>query len=269
MDLLQEIEKQVIPEDKLYIYSIGQSGYVLKTYDSTIYIDPYLSDYIENPNGINDQYMCRRYPPPFDPEMITNCDAIICTHAHVDHMDPWTINRINTNFQLYSSIGAFEKSNINFSGLRTTFLSPQETCQIKSFTVKPIPAAHYNLMDEKGQPDCLSIIVQWQEKLLFFWGDGIAYEGQYNLLSSLSFDCFFAPINGRDSFREKKGIIGNINGSELAEICSKLNIKRLIPNHYDMFKNNTGSVKPFQKEIKQKYPNQSVNVLECGDKIEL
>lgn len=83
------------------------------------------------------------------------------------------------------------------------------------------------------------------------------------------FDCFFAPINGRDSFREKKGIIGNINGNELAEICSKLNIKQLIPNHYDMFKNNTGSVKLFQKEIKQKYPNQSVNVLECGDKIEL
>jgi len=32
------------------------------------------------------------------------------------------------------------------------------------------------------------------------------------------------------------GIIGNINGKELAELCCNLNVKSLVPNHIDMFK---------------------------------
>lgn len=65
MDLIQEIEKQPLFIDQLVIYFIGQSGYVLKTKDCTLYIEPYLSDYIENPKGLNDSYMNRNYPTPF------------------------------------------------------------------------------------------------------------------------------------------------------------------------------------------------------------
>jgi len=124
------------------------------------------------------------------------------------------------------------------------------------------------LADEKGRPDCLSIHIQWQDKSLFFWGDGIGYEKQYDLLSPVKFDYFFAPINGRDAKREKMGIIGNIKEYELAEFCSKLSINHIIPNHYDMFKNNTGSVSLFQKEVKRRCKGQSVLILNCGDKVE-
>ena len=74
----------------------------------TIYIDPYLSDYIENPLGLNEKNMYRLFPPPINPELISKCDAIICTHSHVDHMDPWTISKINSDFKFFSSIGAYE-----------------------------------------------------------------------------------------------------------------------------------------------------------------
>ena len=80
---------------------------------------------------------------------------------------------------------------------------------------------------------------------------------------------FFAPINGRDKKREKEGIIGNIKENELAEFCSKLSIKNIVPNHYDMFINNTGSIDLFKKEIKIKNPNQSIITMNCGDKIEI
>ncbi|MBT4637173.1 MAG: MBL fold metallo-hydrolase [Candidatus Marinimicrobia bacterium] len=269
MDLLQKIEKQNVMEGQLEIYFIGQSGYVLKTNNSTIYIDPYLSDYIENPEGLNERIMTRNYSPPFNPGIISKCDAIICTHAHIDHMDPWTLKRIKPKFQLFTSIGAYEKSIINFPKSRVTFLTPQKPCNIASFKIISFPAAHYELRDEKGRPDCLSILIQWQNKFLFFWGDGIGYEGQFDLLSSFNFDYFFAPINGRDIMREKMGIIGNIKEDELAALCSKLSIEHIIPNHYDMFKNNTGSVASFQGELKKRNPNQSVIIMKCGDMIEL
>jgi len=78
---------------------------------------------------------------------------------------------------------------------------------------------------------------------------------------------FFAPINGRDKKREKEGIIGNIKENELAEFCSKLSVKHIIPNHYDMFVNNTGSIDLFKKEIAIRNSNQSVIIMNCGNNI--
>jgi|TARA_Y100000310_G_C20661102_1_gene804858 L-ascorbate metabolism protein UlaG (beta-lactamase superfamily) len=268
MDLLYEIEEESIDKNRLDVFFIGQSGYILKTNECIIYIDPYLSDYIENPNGLSDKYMCRNYPSPIDPKKIKKCDAVICTHAHVDHMDPWTINQIKPQFQLHTSIGAYEMSEIALKKKHVEFVYPDKSYQVGPFDLIPFPAAHYQLTDEKGRPDCLSFLIKWRDKSLFFWGDGICYEGQHELLSNIQFDYFFAPINGRDSFREKRGIIGNLKESELANICAQLKIKNVIPNHYDMFNNNTGSISLFQTQINDVCPDQKVTILKCGEKFE-
>ena len=267
INLLKDIESQDIDDNEFCIYFLGQSGYVLKFKELIIYIDPYLSDYIENPLGLNEKKMYRSFPSPIDPKLISKCDVIICTHSHVDHMDPWTINTINSDYKLFSSIGAYEKSDITILQSRITFLYPNNMFTLGEISIIPFPAAHYELTDQLGRPDCLSIVIQWKNKTLFFWGDGIIYEGQYELLSNYNFDYFFAPINGRDTKRESQGIIGNIKENELAEFCSKLSIKHIIPNHYDMFINNTGSIDLFKKEINIRNPDLSILTMNCGDKI--
>ena len=269
MNIINEIELNNIDENQLHIYFIGQSGYVLKSKKSIIYIDPYLSNYIDDHNGLNQVDMIRNFSSPIDPSSIKKCDAIICTHSHVDHMDPWTINRVKTEFNLCASIGSVSKSKIKIPESRTIFLSSDNPLNITDFKVISFPAAHYDLTDNLGRPDCLSVLIQWKKKLIFFWGDGISYQGQNELLSKFKFDYFFAPINGRDKSREKMGIVGNITESELANVSTTLKIKNIIPNHYDMFNNNTGSVDLFQKELKKVNPAQSVIIMECGDKIEL
>ena len=67
---------------------------------------------------------------------------------------------------------------------------------ISSFTVVPFRAAHYALTGEKGQPDCLSLLIKWETKTLFFWGDGIGYNGQIDLLSPFFIALTFALIFG-------------------------------------------------------------------------
>ena len=163
MNLLQKIESQKIDDNQLCIYFLGQSGYVLNFKEMTIYIDPYLTDYIENPLGLNEKKMYRSYPSPIDPKSILNCNAIICTHSHVDHMDPWTINNINTDFQLFVSIGAYEKSEIKIPQSRLTFLQPETTFNLGEINIIPFSAAHYELIDEFGRPDCLQFLFNGEE----------------------------------------------------------------------------------------------------------
>ena len=90
-------------KEKLYVGFLGQSGYLIKTEKTTVLIDPYLSDYIENTDGSNDSKMKRNFPPPIRPEELQGIDAVLCTHTHLDHMDPWTLEKIPSPYKLCNS----------------------------------------------------------------------------------------------------------------------------------------------------------------------
>src|SRR5687767_9468428 len=49
----------------------------------TLYIDPYLE-----PNP------ARQTPPLLAPEEVANADAVLCTHDHGDHIDPFALRGI-------------------------------------------------------------------------------------------------------------------------------------------------------------------------------
>ena len=68
---------------------LGQSGYIIKTEKSQIMIDPFLSDSVNRVAG-----RPRTLPIPINPECV-KCDAVICTHNHLDHLDPDTVKYIN------------------------------------------------------------------------------------------------------------------------------------------------------------------------------
>lgn len=269
MGLLKEIEQNNVRDGAVHIYFLGQSGYVFKTKHTIIYIDPYLSDYVEHSDGLNEVSMKRNYSPPIFPVDIQQLDAVLSTHSHGDHMDPWTIQEINAEFTFYSSIGAYEKSPVDIRSDKIIFLEPGKPEKINEITIQSICAAHYNLYDEKGRPDCLSFIISCNNKTFFFWGDGILYEGLEEKLQPYTFDYFFAPVNGRDKYREDRGIIGNINAKEVAELCCKLNVKSLVPNHIDMFNNNSVSIGTFFECMNDICPSQNVIIMNCGDKIEV
>jgi len=242
--------------DVLRIGFLGQSGYLIKKGNTTILIDPYLSDYVENQDGLNDRKMKRLFLP-----VIESIDAVFCTHAHVDHMDPWTLENIDSPFNLYCSEAAYRQSSLHFNEDKLFFLELEETITINNFQITSIPAAHYDKSDKNGNPDCLSFLISVDEKKLFFWGDGIPYGGLIDRLAPIAFDLFFAPINGRDWFREKEGIVGNMNSRELAEICGKLKIDTVIPNHFDMFDYNSEIPSHFLNYLNQFCPNQKVKIL--------
>ena len=67
---------------------IGQSGYIIKSGETEIIIDPYLSDVVNRVAG-----RARLVEAPIQPEEIT-ADAVICTHNHLDHLDVDAVARM-------------------------------------------------------------------------------------------------------------------------------------------------------------------------------
>jgi len=252
-------------DDAVRIGYLGQSGYVLKKGNTTILIDPYLSDYVEHSDGLNDQKMKRQFPPVIEPSDVRLIDAVFCSHTHIDHMDPWTLENIRAPFKLYCSEAAFNQNPTKLKKAQLDFLNWDESVDLMDIRITPIPAAHYHKADKNGNPDCLSFLITIQDKTLFFWSDGIPYDGLTDRLAKESFDIFFAPINGRDWFREKEGIVGNLNCRELAEICGKIDIDTVVPNHFDMFEYNSEIPAHFINYVNQICPNQKVKILNHGE----
>ena len=86
--LIKEINNTDVKSGSLNIWWLGQEGYVIKSPDLVIYIDPYLSTYAERITLGKPNEHVRMMKSPILPEDVTNADLVLCTHDHADHIDP-------------------------------------------------------------------------------------------------------------------------------------------------------------------------------------
>jgi L-ascorbate 6-phosphate lactonase len=66
----------------LSVWFLGCNGFVVRTAETTIYVDPYFG------TGEHRRYAIRMCPVPMDPADATKCDAVLVTHEHTDHLHP-------------------------------------------------------------------------------------------------------------------------------------------------------------------------------------
>lgn len=192
---------------------LGQSGYVVKTENTELVIDPYLSDSVNRVAG-----RARLLPIPMNPEDI-RCDAVICTHDHLDHLDPDTASCIHTG-QLFLTT---EEGRTHLKQLGQTnvkVLREGESFTIGDCRLTAVFANH--------TVEAFGLIVEAEGKVLYFSGDTL-YDERLFLIRDYHPDLAFLCINGR---------LGNMNVWEALQVAEKIGAKINIPNHYDMFASN-------------------------------
>ena len=69
-----------LPPDTIALWWLGQSGFLLRSAHTTVYLDPFLSD-----------HPARLIPPLFRAEEAPPAELVLCTHEHWDHFDPHTL----------------------------------------------------------------------------------------------------------------------------------------------------------------------------------
>ncbi len=193
---------------------LGQSGYLIKTENSEIVIDPYLSDSVNRVVG-----RPRLLPIPIKPSDIS-CNAVICTHDHLDHLDPDTITEMTSKQLFITTNGGKEK--LKASGKENVIaINEGESVKLGDFEVTAVFADH--------TVEALGLIVKVESKTLYFSGDTLYNERLFDI-AKYSPDVTFICINGR---------LGNMNVEEALITAKKIGAKLNVPNHYDMFASNS------------------------------
>ena len=203
---------------------LGQSGYILKSGNTEIIIDPYLSDSV---NRVANRP--RTLPVPINPQDI-KCDAVICTHNHLDHLDPDTVSEISPE-QFYVTTNEGKAELENLGRKNAAALNVGDSIKVGDFQITAVFADH--------TVEAFGLIVKAENKILYFSGDTLFNEKLFRIADykpNLTFIC----INGR---------LGNMNVDEALITAKKIGAKINIPNHYDMFESNSENPLLFSEKI--------------------
>ena len=215
---------------------IGQSGYVIKTVNTEIIIDPYLSDIV---NEVANRP--RTLPVPINPQDIMAA-AVICTHNHMDHLDIGAIPLMRENqFFVTTNEGKEKLKELNHTNVKA--LNFGDSIVIGDVEITAVYANH--------STEAFGVILKAEGKTLYFSGDTLYDEKLFDI-AEYKPDFTFICINGR---------LGNMNVEQAVEVAKKIGAKVNIPNHYDMFESNSenphlftdnisgGRILEFNKEI--------------------
>ena len=206
------------------IRPLGQSGYVLKTKNSEIIIDPYLSDSVNRVAG-----RPRLLPLPISPADIS-CDAVICTHDHLDHLDPDTVTEINSR-QLFITTNE-GKEKLKSLGKENVIAINEGGCiSLRDFEITAVFADH--------TVEAFGLIVRAEDITIYFSGDTLYNEKLFDIAKHRP-DITFICINGR---------LGNMSVGEALIVAERIGAKVNIPNHYDMFASNSEDPRLFSGNI--------------------
>lgn len=255
-------------EDQVGIRYLGQEGFLLSSGGKHLAVDLYLSDYVDR-NCCQYVQWQRLYPAPVDAATLDFLDVVLCTHAHFDHADPDTLSVLARNPQTIFIIPALEVSVLTAAGVKAENIFPAiafEKISVAGFEIIPIPAAHETLSpDEKGNYSAVSYIIRAGGKTFFHGGDLCMYDGLVDTLKPYCLDVAFLPVNGRDYFRNRNDIIGNLNCREAVLLAKETGADMLVPMHHDLYAVNRVRTAHFVDAVEELDPFRKYHIFAPGE----
>ena len=256
--------------DGLAIWYLGCNGFIVKSSGgTTVFIDPYL--------GTGDPpRTVRMVPVPFNPEAITECDAVLGTHEHTDHVHGPSQAPIlaGTGADYYTTDSGHEVireeawlENYSITDDQLHEVTEGDTLEIGDLTVHVEPA---------NDPDAehpVSYVFEHESSTFFHGGD--ARPGEFESVGE-RYDIDVGVL----AF----GTVGMIDDKEtgdptrtqwyndenmIIEAANELELDTLVPTHWDMWKGMTTEPTVLHNHANSfAYPS-TLSIVEIGDRYDL
>lgn len=220
------------------VYPLGQSGFRFQFGEVIIYTDPYLSEHVADLEGLEMKRMC---PIRFEPADIKDADFVLISHAHIDHCDLKTLLPLAAASPRCMFIAPREVTKLlSAQGIASGRLvaAPEAWIPLANgLRVRPVPAAHTEVeRDESGYLRFLGYVLDYRGSLIYHAGDTSPDTEIFEVLKDLGpIDVALLPVNERNFFRDRRGIIGNMSVREAFQMAEEIGTKTLVPMHWDMF----------------------------------
>jgi len=218
----------------LSLWYLGCNGFVLRTPETTIYVDPYFG------NG-NPPRLVRMIPVPLDPMDATLCDAVFVTHEHVDHMhEPsyWPlVDDLGAN--VYASETCYtdpeREREHEIPGDQRHVVEPGDTIQLGDLTVH---VRGGNDPDATGE---LTYVFEHESDTYFNSGDSRPAPVFESIGEEFDIDVgsLTTGSTGRIRYPEEEGPRTETwysGENDVVELANALELDRLLPVHWDMWK---------------------------------
>ncbi len=234
--------------DRFDVWWLGQSGFLIQWNGVCVLFDPYLSDSLTKKYASTGKPHVRMSEQVILPELLDCIDIVTSSHNHTDHLDAETLIpllKINTDitFIIPEANRGFVVDRVKCDFDFPKGLNDGGRYAIKGFNFHGVPAAHNTLdRDEKGQCKYMGYVVQFGSWSVYHSGDTLWYETIVDTLKPFHVDISFLPINGNDPGR---GVAGNLNAREAAQLGKQAGARFVIPHHYDLFEFNTADPEEF------------------------
>ena len=224
------------------ILALGQVGYRININSTLIYIDPYLSNSVQEKE---DSEIGRLVPIPVKPQEISDADIVLITHAHRDHCDEDTLIPLAKASSKAIFIGprpvCLKLSRMGISEDRIVAAESPFLELPNSLKIHVVPAAHPEIKpNESGDGwQCVGYVIETESLRLYHAGDTSLREEIIDCIRAVgSIDIAMIPVNEQNYMREKQGIIGNMSVREAFYMGAQIGAQKLIPTHWDMFAQN-------------------------------
>jgi L-ascorbate 6-phosphate lactonase len=211
--------------------ALGQAGMRLRTATATVLIDPW-----------TEQAPQRLRPAP-GLELAAGVDAVLITHEHRDHLDREFLGEVaarSPGVRVALPRLAAPLLDGVVPAEQIVGLDPGDRLQIGGIAIEAIAAFHALEPDEAMRSDrFLGYLLAAAGLSIYHSGDSVVTAELLEALAGRAIDIAFLPINGRDAFRERAGMVGNMSAREAVGLCHALGVRTLVPIHWDLVAGNT------------------------------
>ena len=246
---------------------LGCNGFVLRSAETTLYVDPYFGD--GDPPEI-----IRMIPVPMDPADATACDAVLVTHEHIDHLHPPSYGPLveDLGAELCAPSASFGPKRHYEGDLRAPddrrwVIAAGDTFDVGDFTV------HVRGANDPDAVEPVSFVIEHDAGTFFHGGDSRPAESFAEVGDEFDLDLGVLAFGSVGRIRDKdagetSSTRWYMDENDVIEAANDLGLDRLVPSHWDMWKGVTADAKVLHEHaISYAYPR-VIERVTIGDRLD-